>query len=266
MKLKSIILKSLALAATLPALATTAFAFQANPAHRESYNGLTPQAHYDQLWHETMLDITVIGVLFTILCMWLFLSFRRSASNQTGQQPTLAPQARIGWAVIPMVLFLADDLWLFAMSFDLHNHYREVPADASEVKLTGAMWNWTYEYENGVETYDELVVPVGKPVVLRMTSDDVVHSHYMNQFRVTEDLMPGRITWQWIMPDQEGESIVACREYCGENHSRMYGKIKVLPQADYDAFMASELGEADVAPAAEVAENTASTEAMEVNL
>ncbi|MES0371346.1 MAG: hypothetical protein ABUK11_03615, partial [Mariprofundaceae bacterium] len=104
------------------------------------------------------------------------------------------------------------------------------------------------------------------PVVLRMTSDDVVHSHYMNQFRVTEDLMPGRITWQWIMPDTEGESIVACREYCGENHSRMYGKVKVLSQADYDAFMASEMGEADVAPAAEVAENTASTEAMEVNL
>ncbi|MES0372368.1 MAG: hypothetical protein ABUK11_08820, partial [Mariprofundaceae bacterium] len=114
MKFKSIILKTLAAVATLPALATTAFAFQANPAHRESYNGLTPQAHYDQLWHETMLDITVIGILFSFFCMWLFLAFRRSASNQTGSQPTLAPQARVGWAVIPMVLFLADDLWLFA--------------------------------------------------------------------------------------------------------------------------------------------------------
>jgi len=265
MKFKSIMLKGLAVLATVPALATTALAFTANPARRESYNGLTPHAHYDQLWHETMLDITVIGVLFSIFCMWLLLGFRRSASNQVGQQPTLAPQARIGWAVIPMVLFLADDLFLFVMGFDLHNHYREVPADAQEVKLTGAMWNWTYEYENGVETYDQLVVPVGKPVVMRMTSDDVVHSHYMNQFRVTEDLMPGRITWQWFMPDVEGETVVTCREYCGENHSRMFGKVQVLSQADYDAFMASEMGMTDVAPAAEVAENTAS-KAQEVNL
>ena len=264
MKFKSIILKALAALAVVPALATSAFAFTANPAHRDSYNGLTPHAHFDQLWHETMLDITIIGVLFTILCMWLLLGFRRSASNQVGQQPDLAPQARVGWAVIPMVLFLADDLWLFAMGFDLHNHYREVPAEAAEVKLTGAMWNWTYEYENGVETYDELVVPVGKPVVMRMTSDDVVHSHYMNQFRVTEDLMPGRITWQWFMPDVVGESVVACREYCGENHSRMFGKIKVLSQADYDSFMAEQAGiEAD--PATQVAENTAA-KAQEVNL
>jgi cytochrome c oxidase subunit 2 len=260
MKFKSMMIKALAALATVPALATSAFAFTANPAHRESYNGLTPHAHYDQLWHETMLDITVIGVIFSVFCLWLLLGFRRSASNQMGQQPDLPPQARIGWAVIPMVLFLADDLFLFAMGFELHNHYREVPADAQEVKLTGAMWSWTYEYENGVETYDELVVPVGKPFVMRMTSDDVVHSHYMNQFRVTEDLMPGRITWQWAMPDAVGESVVTCREYCGENHSRMFGKVKVLSQADYDEFMASEMGEADITPAAEVAK-TATSEA-----
>jgi len=260
MKIKSIILKGLAALAAVPALASTAFAFTANPAHRESYNGLAPHEHFNALWHETMIDITVIGVLFSVFCLWLLLGFRRSATNQNGQQPNLPAQARIGWAVIPMVLFLADDLFLFAMGWDLHNHYREVPADAQEVKVTGAMWNWTYEYENGVETYDELVLPAGKPVVFRMTSDDVVHSHYLNKYRVTEDLMPGRITWQWIMPE-EGESVVTCREYCGENHSRMFGKVKVLSQADYDAFMAEQAGiEAD--PATQVAENNASSEAQ----
>ncbi|MDX8395113.1 MAG: hypothetical protein R8K22_01725 [Mariprofundaceae bacterium] len=264
MNLKSIMFKVLGALAALPLFSSAAFAFTANPAHRDSYNGMTPHAHYDELWHETMLDITVIGVLFALLSLWLLLGFMRKPGQENGESPQndLQPSHRIGWAVIPMVLFLVDDLFLFVQGFDLHNHYREVPAEAAEVKLTGAMWSWTYEYENGVETYDELVVPVGKPVVMRMTSDDVLHSHYMNQFRVTEDLMPGRITWQWFMPDVIGESVITCREYCGENHSRMHGKVKVLSQGDYDAFMASELGLNDeVAPAADVVKNTVSANA-----
>lgn len=285
MKLKSLMFKGVAALAAVPALASNAFAFTASTAHRESYNGMTPHEHYDALWHETMIDITVIGVLFTIFCAWLLFAFRRSETNQVGTQPTLGAQARIGWAVIPMVLFLADDLFLFAMGFELHNHYRQVPANATEVKLIGSKWSWEYEYENGVTLYPSisvdsagqpsydggLVVAAGTPVVMRMVSSDVIHSHYMNKYRVTEDLMPGRVTWQWFMPDVAdaklvdgtltGGSVVTCREYCGTDHSRMFTKVYVLNQADYDAFMATELGEADVAPATSVAENSASSEA-----
>ncbi|MDX8390117.1 MAG: hypothetical protein R8M38_06470 [Mariprofundaceae bacterium] len=254
MKIKSLINRGVAALLTMPLLVTSAFAFQANPARRENFNGLTPHAHWDELWHEVMLDITIIGVLFGLLCVWLLVGFLRKGADDIGESPKISAQAKIGWAVLPMVLFLVDDLFLFVQGFDLHNHYREVPVEAAEVKLTGAMWSWTYEYENGVETYDELVVPVGLPVVMRMTSDDVLHSHYMNQFRVTEDLMPGRVTWQWFMPDAVGESVITCREYCGENHSRMHGKVRVLSQTDWDAFMANELGEAEqIAPSSEMA-------------
>lgn len=54
--------------------------------------------------------------------------------------------------------------------------------------------------------------------------------------------MPGRVTWQWFMPDKLGESVITCREYCGENHSAMYGKAIVMTQADFDAWMVSEGG------------------------
>lgn len=246
----------------LPLLPAVANAFTMHPASRESYNGLTPHAHWNEVWHETMLDITIFGVIFTVICIGVMLTSLRKPGQKSGSQPKLSSQAAIGWAVIPMVLFLADDLFLYVKGFDLHNHYREVPKNASEVKLTGAMWSWTYDYGNGVETYDELVVPVGSPVVIRMTSDDVVHSHYMNKYRVTEDLMPGRVTWQWMMPDEVGESVITCREYCGENHSRMFGKVRVLSQADYDAFMASEMG---LDTSAEAADDVAAADSADVS-
>ena len=73
-----------------------------------------------------------------------------------------------------------------------------------------------------------------------MISDDVLHSHYMVKYRNTEDVMPGRVTYHWIMPDQVGESVVTCREYCGAAHSNMYGKIIVKSSADYQAWVAEQ--------------------------
>jgi cytochrome c oxidase subunit 2 len=225
-------------------------------AGRADYHGMTPHAHWDEVWNETMWDITIIGAIYIAISIVFMFIYRRKAHGERGHWPTLSGQAQIGWLIIPVMLFLGDDLYLFVKGWDLHNQYREVPADAAEVKLTGSMWSWTYELENGIETYDELVVPVGKPVILRMSSDDVVHSHYMVRYRVTEDLMPGRVTYQWFMPDQIGESVVTCREYCGEGHSKMFGKVRVLSQADYDSWVGSQLGEAPKDDAKTVAATT----------
>ncbi|MDX8412437.1 MAG: cytochrome c oxidase subunit II [Mariprofundaceae bacterium] len=241
MKLKTLLNKVTAALLAVPFLPVLAHAFQMPPAHRSDYNGLTPHAHWDAVWHETMLDIIVIGVVFTAITVWFMIKYRRKGHGERGHLPKLSGQARLGWAVLPCMLFLGDDLFLFVKGWDLHNQYREPPADAYEIKVTANMWSWTYEYPNGVETYGELKVPVGKAVVLRMMSEDVLHSHYMNRYRVTEDVMPGRVTYQWFMPDQLGESVVTCREYCGQGHSNMYGKAMVMPQSDWDSWMATEL-------------------------
>ena len=240
MKFKSLMHKVIGSLALLPLIPSLAHAFQAAPAARADYNGWTPHQHWDEVWHETMLDITVLGVVFTVVTFAFMIMYRRKGHGERGKLPKLSAQAKIGWVVIPCMLFLGDDLFLYVKGFDLHNHLRNVPADAAEVKLTGTMWNWNYVDANGIDTDNELVVPVGKPVVLRMQSEDVLHSHYMNRYRLTEDLMPGRVTWEWFMPDQLGESVVTCREYCGTMHSGMYGKIKVVTQDEYDAYVAEQ--------------------------
>jgi len=201
---------------------------------------LTPHAHYDEVLHEVFVDLTVIGVIFSIVAIYFLIAYRRKSKDDVGKGPKLSMQAKLGWLLIPSALFVADDIFLFAKAWDLHDNYRNVPENAYEIRTTGSLWSWTYEYPNGVTTNNELIVPIGQPVLLRMTSTDVVHSHYLNKYRVTEDVMPGRITYQWFMPDELGESVVTCREYCGMLHSGMYGVVKVLPKEEFDTWLAGQ--------------------------
>ena len=86
-------------------------------------------------------------------------------------------------------------------------------------------------------TGDGLVVPVGKPIKLIMTSNDVLHSFFIPAFRIKQDVIPGTYTSLWFEADKEGEYQLFCTEYCGKDHSRMGGKVKVVSQAEFEDWL-----------------------------
>ncbi len=253
MRKKSFVYKVLGALLALPLIPTLAYAFQMEVANRNNYGGLTPQAHWEEVWTEVVWDITILGVVYFAIALFFLLKYRRTGHDQVGKSPRLSGQAILGWVILPCMLFLGDDFFLYVKAFALNNQMREVPADARTVKVTASMWNWNYDYGNGVDTDNELRVPVGKPVIFRMTSDDVIHSHYLDGYHVTEDVMPGRVTWEWVMPVKLGKSVITCREYCGANHSKMYGKLIVMKQADFDAWMTKAKAEAKAGTGRQVA-------------
>jgi cytochrome c oxidase subunit 2 len=121
---------------------------------------------------------------------------------------------------------------------------RRVDPEAMVVKVTGLQWSWTFEYVpvNGLAVVsDELHVPVGKQVLLRMTSNDVIHSFWVPEFRVKQDLVPGRITELRITPTLEGNYKVRCAELCGTSHYSMEKPVVVSSQEEFDAWMAEQL-------------------------
>lgn len=214
-----------------------------------------PAAGWDHLWHEVIVDITIIGVLFALVMAWFLYQYRARKPGEVGRQPKLSPAAVIGWAVIPTFVFMADDFYLAANGWKLWNDYRDVPADRMEVKLESGMYSWDYTYDNGVKTQNVLRVPAGKPVMLRMTSRDTLHSHFIPDFRVKEDSMPGRVTYLWFYPKAPGEHIVSCAEYCGVMHSYMAGKVIVMSPADFKNWLDQE--HAKLTPADKPAEKSA---------
>ena len=200
-----------------------------------------PAAGWNHLWHEVLIDITVIGVIFALVMSWFLIRYRRRPGDpETGSAPNLSPAAAVAWVVVPVFVFLADDLYVAANGWALWNRYRDVPADRLEVKLESGMYSWDYTYPNGVRTQNELRVPAGKPVMLRMTSRDTLHSHWIPDFRVKEDSMPGRVTYLWFYPDKPGEHVITCGAYCGVMHSYMAGKVIVLPAADFGTWLTEE--------------------------
>lgn len=226
---------ALVCAAWATCLSAPAWAYEAPTAAPGVVND--PAAGWNHLWHEVIVDITVIGILFALVMAWFLIKYRARQPGDVGTAKPLSAAATIGWAVIPIFVFLSDDLYVAANGWKLWNDYRDVPADRLEVKMESGMYSWDYTYPNGVQAQNELRVPAGKPVMLRMTSRDTLHSHFIPDFRVKEDSMPGRVTYLWFLPKEPGEHMVSCTEYCGVEHSYMAGKVIVMPEAEFNAWL-----------------------------
>jgi cytochrome c oxidase subunit II len=124
-----------------------------------------------------------------------------------------------------------------------------VDPDAIVVKVTGIQWSWKFEYPAYGVTTDELHLPVDQQVLLQMTSMDVIHSFWVPEFRVKQDLVPGRITELRITPTVDGNYKVRCAELCGTSHAYMEKPVVISSQGDFDVWMAEQVALAEEAAA-----------------
>jgi len=112
------------------------------------------------------------------------------------------------------------------------------PAQATEYWCTGKQWMWKFQHPDGKREINELHVPVGRPIKITMTSEDVLHDLYFPIFRTKCDVIPGRYTSVWFEPNKTGTFHIFCAEYCGTLHSGMIGRVVVMEQRDYEAWLA----------------------------
>lgn len=141
----------------------------------------------------------------------------------------------LGWTLIPLALFIGLFVWAGRDFVRLY----QAPADALPVYVVAKQWMWKLQHRNGKREINELHVPLGQPVRLIMSSQDAIHSFYVPAFRLKQDVLPGRFTGLWFTPTQLGEFHLFCAEYCGTEHSRMTGRIVVMPPAEYARWVAS---------------------------
>jgi cytochrome c oxidase subunit 2 len=97
---------------------------------------------------------------------------------------------------------------------------------------------WHIQHPEGVREINELHVPVGVPVKLTMTSEDVIHDFYIPAFRVKKDVIPGRYSSLWFQATKIGTYHLFCAQYCGSDHAEMLGWVYVMSPADYAAWLA----------------------------
>ena len=137
------------------------------------------------------------------------------------------------WSAIPLGLTMVMFFW------GAHLFYivRTPPSDATQLYVVGKQWMWKIQHPEGQREINALHVPVGRPVKLTMTSEDVIHSFYVPAFRIKMDVLPGRYTELWFTATKAGTYHLFCAEYCGAKHSGMIGWVTVLEPADYEAWL-----------------------------
>ncbi len=182
----------------------------------------------------------VILIAVAAAIVYLVVRFHHKRNPKPITQASNSVLLETTWTIIPTLIALS----MFYYGWASYAHLRGVPENAMEVTVTGRMWSWAFEYENGRIT-DRLYVPVNRPVKVRIRSADVIHSFYVPAFRVKKDAVPGMETYVWFVAPQVGSYDVFCAEYCGVGHADMITTVEALTEQDFVAWYAKELPEED---------------------
>lgn len=142
-----------------------------------------------------------ILLLVLTLVIAFAIKFRRGSKAERGEMPSLiSREFEIGWTAATLFVFI----FLFWWAGSAQLSALVPPKDALEVHVVAKQWMWQTQHANGAREINELHIPVGVPVRLVMTSQDVIHSFFMPAFRMKKDVLPGRTTETWVEANKTG--------------------------------------------------------------
>lgn len=180
------------------------------------------------LWIDFAFFVGIVGAM-----CWFAYKYRRRRLGEKTSTIAHNTALEITWTVLPTLLLLV----LFLAGLRGFAHALVAPGDAYEIKVTGAKWFWTFTYPNGYVSSSKLVVPKDRPVKLLMSSQDVLHSFFVPEFRIKQDVVPGQYTTMWFQATEAKEVQVLCAEYCGTSHSDMLTRIEIKPEAEFKKWL-----------------------------
>lgn len=182
-------------------------------------------------WIDLALFILVQGVLIVAV-----VKFRA-----TGKETELPEQVHgnlpmeIGWTVAPVLLLLVIAIPTVSFIFDSQAQAKD---GALVVNAMGKQWWFQFGYpEYDFETANEMHVPLGRQVDVRLQSDNVIHAFWAPQLAAKRDMVPGRVNHITFTADKVGEYMGQCAEYCQDSHALMKFRIHVDTAEDFDKWV-----------------------------
>jgi len=182
------------------------------------------------------------SVMIAVVLFAFAIRYRRSRAREVVPTGGGFLALELTWTIIPFILVMI----IFGWGARVFVTMRTPPDDAMQVYVVGKQWMWKAQHIEGRREINELHVPVGRPVKLLLTSEDVIHSFYVPAFRVKQDAVPGRYTSMWFEADKVGEYHLFCAEFCGTAHARMIGRIVVMEPAEFQNWLSGGSGSGDM--------------------
>ena len=159
---------------------------------------------------------------------------RRAGSDPATPRITGANWMEIAWSAIPMVIFVGIFLW----GAEIYLTMAQPPDDALEIYVVGKQWMWKVQHPEGQREINDLHVPLGKPVKLTLTSEDVIHDFFVPAFRTKIDVLPGRYEHVWFQPTMTGRfryllcSVLRHESFRHDRLCRCHGSIRIRDLAE----------------------------------
>lgn len=180
--------------------------------------------------------LVALGVFVAIV--YFSIRYRRGSDADRSGRHKQSMGVELTWTLVPFALFVAVFVWSMFLFVRLHTP----PANAQTIYVIAKQWMWKVQHPGGQREINTLHVPLGRPIRLTMTSQDVIHSFYVPAFRVKQDVLPGRYTQLWFTATRLGDFPLFCSQYCGLDHSKMGGSVVVMRPADYARWLDGHAG------------------------
>lgn len=198
------------------------------------------------------LILVITGAIFVLVevALIVFLVKYRHREGRRAEYSHGNTKLEAVWTVVPFILvmviaWISMDVWLEAKVANPSH----VPEGALPMRVTAKQFEWNVTYpgpDEKLDTADDFVkrnqlhLPVGRAVLIELTSEDVIHSFFLPDFRVKQDAVPGMVIGVWFEPTTAGEYALGCAELCGLGHYRMRGAVTVHETAAFQSWVAEE--------------------------
>ncbi|HUQ63472.1 MAG TPA: cytochrome c oxidase subunit II [Acidimicrobiales bacterium] len=212
-------------------------------------NSLSPAGEYARTIDNLIDPVFIVAAVVFVLVEGLALLFVIRYRQRPGPEPVQVhgnTRLEVGWTLVPFLILVTIAVPTIITIFKLADE----PPNAVNVTVIGHQWWWEYRYDDlGIVSANELHLPVGRPVQLKLQSVDVIHSYWVPRLNGKTDVVPGRTNHSKLKAERPGTYIGQCTEFCGLSHANMRNRAVAQTPADFDAWVKGQQ-QAAVAPAA----------------
>ena len=196
---------------------------------------LLPKSDFAREIHQIygLIAWATLGILLVVLGTLVYVIRRYRDRGDAALPPQIRGHTplEIGWTIAPALVLLV--IAIPTIQVTLSTQAETPAAGALEVTVQGHQWWWEFRYPSlDIVTANELHLPVGQRVVLRLEGPDVLHSFWVPQLGGKRDVVPGRVNRITLTPSAPGEYWGQCAEFCGTSHANMAMRVIVdVPDA-----------------------------------
>jgi len=229
------------LATSTVALLTTVAAYAGNGGFLpgEAHSPNAHRVHTAFIFVSIFTGIIFVGVEAALVLF--IVKYRRGKRPPTAEGPQIHGSTRLEiiWTVVPVVILAAIGTFIFIKLPSITDAPKAAAADQTSIQISGRQFYWQFTYPNGAISIDTLVAPADQVVNERISAPtwDVIHSWWVPDFGGKYDAIPGKVNKTWFKAPA-GVYDASCYELCGIQHAAMHATVKVVPRAEYDAFVA----------------------------